>query len=62
ENINIDGKIDIKIIDILGKKQKELSLYGINSASINISDINQGSYILTISNHKYKHSQIFIKK
>ncbi len=62
ENINIDGKIDIKIIDILGKKQKELSLYGINSASINISDINQGSYILTISNHKYKYSQIFIKK
>jgi len=61
ENVLAQGKVHICISDILGKKQREIELNDLNKTEINISNLNKGTYILSILSKNFNQNYKFIK-
>ncbi len=55
------GNTAIEIMDITGKIVRSVDLYD-RKSDINVSDLEQGGYIIRISNSEKMYRQIFIKK
>ncbi len=62
-DLNVLSGASIQIFDISGKKVKDLSLnFDANNTSVNVSDLQTGTYVLSISKNGAKQSYKFIKK